>query len=214
MMPKRNTWSVILMPLLLLPGVVGCRVLATPWLLWGDENTEDKPAEYPHLSGKKVAILVWADANTRFKYPFVELELSSFVEQALLAHIKGVQVIPPRSVVDMQNRDPDWDRTPPAVLGAKLGADRALLIELTQYTTREPESPHLFRGYISANLKIYDASTQSPGETKSMNVSVVFPKDGPGAWGRDMDFRAATMELFAEEVAGKFYDRKVKPKDR
>ena len=37
------------------------------------------------------------------------------------------------------------------MLGARFGADRALMIELTQYTTREPESPHLYRGRIAAN---------------------------------------------------------------
>ena len=189
--------------------VCGCRLAALPWLMWGEEPKQDKPAEYPHLGGKTVAILVWADMNTRFEYPHVQLEVSSFVEQAMQA-VPGVRVVPPRQVVDLQNRDPDWDRTPPAKLAARVGADRAVLIELTQYTTREPDSPHLFRGYISANVKVYDASQPDAGETRTMTVSVVYPPDGPGAWGSDDAFRRATMELFAEEVAGKFYDRKVK----
>jgi hypothetical protein len=186
--------------------LVGCQAMAMPFLMWGEEPTKNVPAEFPHLEGKKLGILVWADNDTLFEFRNVQLELSEYVAASLKANVKKLNLIANRTVVDYQRSDADWDRKPPAEVGAALGADRVLLIELTQYTTREPDSPHLYRGRISANVKVYDTSVANSSPTYKSTVETVYP---PGA---AASVRDAAMRTFAADVTGRFHDRKVKVK--
>lgn len=199
----------------LLAGIAGCQALAAPWLMWGKEPTKHVPAEYPYLADKNVLILVWAEQDTLFDYPYVQYELSEYVRHALETHVKDVKCVPSKPVAQMQRQEPDWDQVHAATFAKRFKADRVLLIELLEYGTREPGSPHLFRGRISANVKVYDPSYgTSVGpvyEPTGGAVTVEYPEDGPGAWGTDdLTIRRQTMELFALELAGKFYDREVK----
>ena len=191
--------------------LVGCKALAAPWLLWGPEPTRTVPAEYPYLSGKKACVLVWAEMDTLFEYPHVRLEVAEHVAHAMKGNVAGVSVTPNREVEQLQQRERDWDRADPAVLGKRFGAERVLVVELTQYSTREPDSPHLYRGRISANVKVYDTSYPKSAPAYKSVVETVYPPDSVGQWGSsDRGIRLATMEAFAQDVAGKFYDRTIK----
>lgn len=191
--------------------VAGCQALALPFLMWGEEPTKSVPAEYPHLDGKKLCILVWADNDTLFEFRNVQLELSEYVAAALKANLKKADLVPNRAVIDYQRSDADWDRKPPAQVGAALGAERALLIELTQYSTREPDSPHLYRGRIAANVKIYDTSVANSSPTYKTTIETAYPPGAAAEWGSsDTSVRDAAMRGFAAEVSGRFHDRKVK----
>jgi hypothetical protein len=198
---------------MLLAAAGGCKWLAAPWLMWAPEPTKRVPAEFPYLQGKKVCVAVWADSETLFEYPWVQLEVSEHVVETMKPNVRGVSFIPCRSVVELQRRDVDWDRKDPALLGARFGADRVLMIELTQYTTREPESPHLYRGRVAANLKVYNTQYRDSEPIFKSPVEVAYPPASVGQWGtNDQAIRLATMQAFAAEVAGKFYDRQVKVK--
>lgn len=199
--------------LVLSPAIGGCKLFAAPFLLWGKEPTKDVPAEYPYMQGKKVCLLVWADSETLFEYPWVQLEISEHVATTMKPNIPEISFIPNRKIIDLQRRDFDWERGDPAVLGARFGADRVLMIELTQYTTREPESPHLYRGRIAANVKVYDTAYRRSAPVFKTSVETVYPPDSVGQWGTDdAGIRKATMEAFAIDLAGKFYDRQVEVK--
>lgn len=209
-MTRRNClFTVGLIPLLAM--LVGCQAMAAPFLMWGPEPTRTVDAEYPYLDGKNASILISADYDTLFEYPWVQLELAKYVQVALETHLPKVVITPPRTVVDYQRRDVDWDRKPPALVGKNFDAERVVLIELTQYSTREPDSPHLFRGRIGARVRVYDTAYPDAEPAYSTDVEVAYPEDSAGEWGsNDRAIRKQTMELFAEELAGKFYDRKVK----
>lgn len=185
----------------------GCRALATPWILTGEEPTRRVRAEFPHLKGKKIAIVVWADSDTRFEYPFVRLELSEHIKSELESRIDNVTFCSNRQVVALQDRDPDWDRRPPARLGEQLGADRVLSVEVSQYTMREPESRHLLRGRIAAQVMVYDATRPSAGYLYKTEISVVHPDKSDGRWGNnEAAIRRETMEAFAHALVKRFYD--------
>lgn len=185
--------------------------MAAPFLMWGPEPTKTIVAEYPYLQGKKTCILVWADRDTLFEYPHVQLEVSEHLAMPLKTNVRGISILPNENITDMQKREPDWDRVAPARLGARLGADRVLMVELTQYSTREPESTHLFRGRISANVKVYDTDHPDAAPAYRTTVETAYPKDSHGQWGTDdRQIRKGAMEAFADEVARKFYDHKVK----
>jgi hypothetical protein len=218
-LPRRATCRdrlrrVGLMSLTLLAApLFGCQAMAMPFLLWGPEPTKKVPAEYADLAGKKVAILVWADMDVLFEYQHVQLEVSEHVRAGLEGKVKGATFVPSRQVVELQRQDPDWDRADPAKLGTKLGAERVLLVELTQYTTREPDSPHLLRGHIGANIKVYD--TAQPGSLPVYKgvAEAAYPEHAVAQWGaNDTVVRRGAMEEFAQVLAGRFYDRQIKVK--
>lgn len=199
-----------LLPLagLALPLLVGCRVLA---LLASGQDTKTVPAEYPYLADKNVAIIVHAPDETIFEHPNVQWEVADHVRVGLESNIKGIQVVDTKRIFDFQRAERDWEKLDPAEIGKRFGADRVLEVDLTQYETREPESPHLYRGHMTADVRVFNADYPNSQHTYRAGIQTVFPPDGPGQYGgNDRDVRRATMEVFAEDVAGKFYDRKVK----
>lgn len=190
---------------------LGCQLIAAPIMLWGQEPTRPVPAEYPYLPGKTVAIAVWADSETSLTFPHVQLEIAEHLTQALREHVERLEFVGNRDIVRYQRRNLDWDREDPATLGAQLGADRFIVIELTQYTTREPESPQLYRGRIAANVKVYDTEYPRTQPAYKTPIEAVYPPDSAGKWGTsDSEIRKAAMEAFAEEFTNRFYERKVK----
>jgi len=194
-----------------LTALAGCQMLAAPFVLFAPEPTRTLPAEYPYLAGKKVCLLVWADSYTLMEYPFVQLEVSEHAAAEMKQRIRGASFVPNRAVVDYQRQDPDWDRAHPAAIGQKFGSDRVVVIELTQYTTREPESTYLYRGRIGANLRVYNTQYPDAGPAYRATVETLYPPDSHGQWGSSEDgLRKATMEAFARDLTGKFYDRQVK----
>lgn len=199
----------VLLPLL--AASPGCKLVAFPHLMWSQEPTRTIPADYPYLVDKSVCLVVRAEMETLVEYPHVQFEVADHVQTTLTTHVAGVKVVDARKVVDYQRQRADWEKMDPADLGQHFDAQRLIEIELTQYTTREPESPYLHRGYITATLNVYNTDFPDSAPAISMEVHTVFPPDGPGEWGTsDSDIRRAAMEAFAEQVAGKFYDRKVK----
>ena len=195
----------------LLAATSGCAAMAWPWLMWGPEPTKTIAAEHPYLNGKRICVLVHADMETLFEYPHVQWEVADHVRVALEANVKGVSVVDPREVVDYQRRTAGWERTDPAAIGKEFGADRVLEIDLTQYTTREPDSPHLYRGHITAAVRLYNTEYPDSKPVYAPEIKTVYPSGSAGEWGTDdRGIRRATMEAFAVDVAGKFYDRKVR----
>lgn len=188
----------------------GCRAFMLPWLMWGKPPTKDVPAPYPYLPGKEVCLVVRAEMETLVEYPHVQYELADHVQMALEAHVENLEVVDPKQVVDFQRKRADWETMDPAALGKNFKADRLIELQLTRYTTRDPESPYQKRGYISAVMNVYNTDYPNSGPAYTAEVQALHPPDGPSPWGTDeRELRRATMEVFAEEVANHFYDRKV-----
>jgi len=61
------------------------------------------------------------------------------------------------------------------------------------------------------NVRIYNTEYTQSEPAYQTEVHTVHPPDGPGQWGSsDREIRRATMEAFAQELAGRFFDRKIK----
>jgi hypothetical protein len=186
----------------------GCVALA---YLFGQEKTRDVKAEYPYLAGKHVVTLVRADAETLFEYPQVQWEIGDHLRVTLEANVRGVKVVPPKEVVDFQRASSAWEQMDPAEIAKRFDADRLLEITLTQYTTREPDTPHLYRGHIAALVSVYNAEYAHRDPAFAKEVQTVFPPSSATAWSAgDRAIRRATLEAFAVDVSNLFYDRKVK----
>ncbi len=189
----------------------GCKSFAQTMLMFGPEPKKEVKAECAQLAQQKTCILVWAEPDTLFEYPHVQYELSEYVRTALEPSIPGIAIIPNRTVVEYQRKNAAWDRENPASLGKKFGATRVLSIELSQYTTREPDSSYLYRGHISAYVRVYDVAEPDAMPIYSTEITSAWPESNTGDFGTsDRGIRAAVMEKFAEALSFKFYDRTVK----
>lgn len=196
---------VLLLPLLACSS--GCQLMG----LLGPDVTKTVPADYPYLTGKRVCIVVHAGMETLSVYPHVQWEVADHVRVLLEANVKGATVVEPRKIVDFQRSNADWEKMDPAALGKRFAADRVLEVELTQYTTREPESDYMYRGHISAALRVFNTEYPKSQPAYQSQVQTVYPPSGPGQWGTDdRAIRRATMETFAQDVVNKFCDHKVK----
>jgi hypothetical protein len=203
----RLGWCAAFLTVLLTVPLGGCRALA---VMFGEKQTRKVPAKWPHLIDKKVCILVRADWEILFEHSQVQLEVADHVALALESCVEGVTVVPPQKVVDYQRRFSEWEREDPAQIGRRFEADRVLEIDLTQYTTREPDSPHLYRGHIAAVVNVYNVAYPDSEAAFSSEVRTSYPSNSPGAWGTsEREIRRATLEVFAQDAAGLFYDREV-----
>jgi hypothetical protein len=198
---------------LLLPGLGGCKLIALPFFAFGQDQVKKVPAEYPYMEGKKVCILVWVDEYTGFQYQWLPLEVSEHVRVALEGSVHGISVVPNREVIEYQKREPNWESQNPAEIGKKFGANRVIMIELTQYTTREPGSMHLYRGHMGGNVKVLDTAYPEAGPAYQAVLEVAYPPDSFAAYGTDeRTLRRAIMELFANDLASRFHEREEKVK--
>lgn len=181
--------------------------------MWAPEPTKPVPAEYPYLAGKKACVVVWAEPETLFEYPNVQLEISEFVGNALTRNVQGLTLTPNRQVAELQKKNRDWERVSPAKIGTHFGVERVIVIELAQYSMRDVENPHLLRGRINAAMKVYDTAYPDAGPSYKTSVDAAYPPDSPGKWGSDeRGIRRGAMEAFAEAVSRKFFDHRVKAK--
>jgi hypothetical protein len=201
----RRTWGLlVLLPLVTALG--GCRLLGVLF-----EDVEHVKAEYPHLANKRAVIIVRADIQTLSMYPHVQLELADHFRLDLEGGVKGLLVVDPRKVVDFQRSEPDWEKMDPSELGRRFGAERVIEVDLTQYTTREPGHEYLYRGHIAAAVRVYNAEYPNTEPTYKTHIEALYPEHGPSQWsGDERSIRSLTMQLFAQEAAGKFYDHDVK----
>ena len=82
----------------------GCSWLVP--LVFLHPGTKTVPAEFAQLQGKTVAVMIWAEPETLYDYPYVRLELASYVSDKIRAHVKDVRLIDDRKVEDFVQKNP------------------------------------------------------------------------------------------------------------
>ena len=119
----------------------GCDSLAyMGYLLAPSGGTKKVPAEFEGLSGRTVAVVIYADQGVLFEYPYARLSLSLKIGAELKDKVKKVAVVDPRRVIKYQDENFRWDAMAKNQLGRELNADCVLFVVLEKYTTREPGS--------------------------------------------------------------------------
>lgn len=173
--------------------------------------TRTIPAEYAGLENSSTLILVWAEPEILFDYPYVRLELATFIANRLRSKIKGIEVIEAARVEDHLERTLAWTADPEAV-AKRFGVDTVIYLELLEMRMRRPETPTLLQGQISASVVLYNlrAGPDEPSRFELSTVTVRYPKEQPvlNTRGAAELVRQETYLTFAEQTARKFYDYK------
>ena len=208
-MNKRLVMIVVLLGVSILGG---CNLLEYPlYVIFGD-RTESVKAEYPGLRDKRIAVLVMTTPAVDFEYPYAQLELTNLVSLVLSQHVKGAQLVDPQEIDRFQREDLDWLRLSISEIGRKFDAEQIVYLDVIQYTMTEEKSVNLLRGRIWAEVSVYDmAAAQANRARYTTEVTVVYPEANPvpvdGGARQHIELR--TINMFAEELALKFYDHKV-----
>jgi len=175
------------------------------------------PSEFEGLAGHRVAVVIYADQQVQYEYPYARLNLSSAILGELTQRVKDVTVIDPRRVIRYQIENVHWDTLDKTQLGKDFGADYVLFVVLESYTMREPGSVNLYRGQIRAHAGVFQTTLPEPEARvwKGEDFRVIYPRHAPtGQPGRDdSEIRYQTEKLFAEAMVRKFYKHEVLPAD-
>ncbi|MBN1342455.1 MAG: hypothetical protein JXQ73_07230 [Phycisphaerae bacterium] len=197
-----------------LPMSVGCNLVSLPYVLFAPDPTQKVSAEFAHLKGKRVIILVWAEQATLYEYPNVQIETASHIRYYLREQFQDLDVVSPKEVDRYMKAHPDWATEHPSRIARHFKANCAMMVELMEFTTREPGSPNLFRGRARGRIVVYDLAGQEdqPKGIALKPAEATYPPDQPIGVLRadDRTIRAETYKEFGRSVARKFYDHEVK----
>ena len=187
-------------------GVTGCNwFLPLAFVL---PDTKTVPAEFALLENTTVVVMVWAEPETLFDYPYARLELASYVGDKIRREVDGVHVINARKVEDYIQREPAVAHDPRRV-GEHFEAEMVVYLELLQFQIRDPDAPEFIQGVIQTAVRVHDLSSD-PDEAQSyelQEVAVSYP-DQPALFtpSGEQLVRRETYVAFGEAVARKFYD--------
>lgn len=169
-------------------------------------------AAYTGLEGRRVAILVIVTEATLFEYPEAPIKVGRAVSTRIAANVPGSKLVTPAQIAAFQKANPHWDSVPGGVLIERLGVDRLVMIDLSEYSTHEPGNAHVFRGVVVGNVDVLEGDGIDPNNAVfSHYVAIRFPE------GRAVSVvaeDAPTIELgmldqFSRAVSGRFHDHTV-----
>ncbi|MCE5279632.1 MAG: hypothetical protein ABFD92_09430 [Planctomycetaceae bacterium] len=170
------------------------------------------PAEFDKFSGKRVAVVIFADQAVQYEYPMARLELATVVAQEIRAKLTKANVVDPRIILEQQDSDIHWDSMEKTRFGKLFGADYVLYVALVDFSTREVGSLELVRGRIVADVALYSTEQEESKscQWRNPNLRIEFP-GGNDAKVRlsENDIRYQTEKVFADTLVKKFYTHKV-----
>jgi hypothetical protein len=186
--------------------------------LFPPDVVEEIHAEFDGLPGSTIAVVVHVPDEVHYTHPTASLEISAIVSERLKMigvdekNPPTINTISPYKIDQLQREDLYWEAMPKTELAKKLGADYVLLVTVMEFSTREPGSQNLYRGQITAQCSLYDASTDEVASEvwNSSRMSSRFPQNGPFLYSEDDEqIRLDTIVILAEKLAKKFYDHDV-----
>lgn len=151
----------------LLPSLSGCNVIGPIAAVTMPEPKV--PARYTNFQGQTLAVMVWADNATAIDHPSIQLDVATSLQSKLQQLIKGKDnkpafkyfegasfPWPAASVVRFQQDHPDTEGQPVTDVAPRLQVSRLIYIEVENFQTRADSAVELYRGSISAILKVIE----------------------------------------------------------
>ena len=207
----------------LLLSVAGCSQLGAAGGVIAHAIPKHVDAAYKGLAGQQVVVMVWADRAVRTDHHDLPGEVAAALQDKLIKvqvaekpdALKGMTFPYSTPVVERNQDDhPEWENVPAEELATKLNGTRLIYVEVTDYDTHGAASLELFRGTITAHLRVVETTDDGHGHVKAKvaydggDISVVYPKDSPkdGLPGRrESEIAQKTIDAFADDVAKRFY---------
>ena len=205
-----GTLSVILL------NSTGCAIIAMAAKGIG----EKKPAAYAGLAGQSAGVMVWADRGVRADWPSVQLDLANLIQNKLskstAIELKGTTwPVQAASIVRYQTDHPGIEAAPITDIAPKLGVSQLIYIELDNFSTRSEVSMQMFRGNVSATLKIIQTQNgQSSIAYQEASIHAFYPPKSPPEGVMNSDdltvYRGAIAAM-ADEIVNRLMTHDVEP---
>jgi hypothetical protein len=137
-------------------------------------SKREVPAEYDGLRGKRVAVVINADASILYERPEASAELLRRVTKRLVDDGLIREYVDPSMIEARLFATPGWSGMNKADLAKLLqGAERIVWIELQEYRLRDKGNPYVLAGLASGYVSIFETDTpaaDSPALTRSIKV--------------------------------------------
>lgn len=167
-------------------------------------------AQYADLHDKTFAVLVAADDYTTFTYPGAPLAIARSVSSNIASSIPNAQPMDPAAISQFQKQNPYWITVPYSQILERLKVDRLIIIDLVEYSLREPGNSHIWQGQLVANVGVAEAeandgnrlnfssTVKSRYPDDSSKVGVLNSEDASIQLGLISDFSTRTTNLFRD----------------
>jgi hypothetical protein len=204
---------------LILVLVVGCQ--PTSYFLYliapvMPDKTEE--AEYKGLPNSTVAVVVFVEPAILYDYPNLREQISNVVGYQLTKNVDKVKAVEGERVTRFQDDHADWEGMDKTALGKKFGADFVLNISVVTFSTLEPGSTYLHRGFLTAQVTLHKCSLPEKEACvwNGGEIQIKYPEKDTTMGdlnGDDREIRNQTILSFAELLAKKFYKHKLPKED-
>jgi hypothetical protein len=174
-------------------------------------------ASYKGLTKKRVAVMVWTDRAMAIDWPNLQLDLARGIQTQLetQAHdkqppkeLQGTTFAAVESVIRFQRDHPETETQAITDVAPCMDIDRLIYVEIEQFYTRPEESLELYRGSITANLKVVEIADGKAKVTFQVDrMQVKYPEKAPeeGVPGlNDGDIYEKTLAAYAKMVVNEF----------
>ncbi len=195
----------------LLAGCQGFYFLTDP------DKTETVEAEYGKISGRKVAVLVWADQSIHDEFPRATRSVCRAVTHYLTKNLPEADIVSARKVDDFTaDTGRAWEGMGNNEICEALDCELVLRIDLLEFTSRASDTPELRKARIDATLNLYECGEDEIIEAVYEDeLKVTFPpKALHGVQSMtETDLIHEVVEHFAQVTSRKFHAHEVKMQD-
>lgn len=199
-----RTW-IALLSLLFIPA--GCQIIAVASHAI-PRYTEPK---YTGFAGQSVGVMVWADTGVKIDWPGLSLDSANSLNLKLQEAAKKQEMlkgstfpVQPASIVRYQMDHPEIEAHDIAQIAPKLGVSRLIYLEVEDFATRAVDSVELFRGSMTATMRIIEVNgTTAKVVYEENNIRCTYPPKVPEEGlprGNDYQFYVGTVNTFTDEV--------------
>lgn len=192
-----------------------CNYVAYFGYLFSPSDDKTVAAEFSKLDGNTVVILIVAGDEYVKNHPYFREQLVMVTAKELKKHLDDVKTIDAFRVVRYQKAHPDWNAIPEPDLATHFGADYLLKVTVMDYALRMPGSATLYRGTITAEAELFDASKplRESRVLWSQDISAQYPEDDrplERMSGGERELRHEIDKRFAVALVKRFRTHKVK----
>jgi hypothetical protein len=175
---------------------------------------------YAGLQGQSVAVMIWAQPGTQIDWPKLRLDVGSGLQEKLRqaqvathnkkgSDLDGTQFVRADSVVRYQEEHPEIDGEPIAEVAPRLGATRVIYIEIDDFQTRSDPSVELYRGVVTASVKVVEVADDGHAMIayEKPIVRAQYPPKAPEEGimnSNDFTIYRGTVDAFTTELAKLF----------
>lgn len=164
------------------------------------------PAEYNDLEGKKVAVICISDASAYGPDTLTDT-ISKLVSMKLQSGVKGIKVIPAKTIEDWADRNA-WDEADFNAIGEGVEADVVVGIQISDYSIKEGST--LYQGRCEMTATVFDIKNEGQVSYSIGPDEFQFPEQPrPAIQTNDRKFEAVYLAKLAEFISRRFcaYDR-------